>query len=131
MPMVIIHSLPLGDGINMPAALRGVCERIAALGQVELAHVSASWRYLPVGGHAVGGVAAECQPRNSHPIMAELMTPDFYPDARIEAMLTTIAEQISAHAGVALTNVFVAHRAVHSGRVFDNGQIVSWPATQD
>ena len=130
MPMVMIQSLPLGDGINMPVTLRSLCEHVAAAGHVELAHVSANWRYLTIGGHAVGGVSADLQPRDSHPVMAELMTPDFYPDARIEAMLTTIAEQISAHAGVTLTNVFVTHRAVHSGRVFDNGRIVYWPETQ-
>jgi hypothetical protein len=82
--------------------------------------------FFAPGHYAVAGKAAKRQPQDSHPVLVDLLAPDFNPAAKVEKMLTVVASSISKRAHVAITNIFIQHRQARAGMVFDAGEIVRW-----
>ena len=126
MPFIHIKSLPFADEPDTPALLENLCADFAAATGVGIEHVTATWEWLAPGHYAVGGKAADRQPRASHPLLVDLLTPDFNAGADVERMLVAIADSLAEHAGVARDNIFISQRDARSGRVFDAGETVRW-----
>lgn len=66
------------------------------------------------------------QPYAHHPILVDLLTPDYNDAKTIELMPSTVATSLATRAAFAITNIFINHRAAHSAMVFDDGEIVRW-----
>ena len=126
MPFIHIRSLPPARPLDVPAALEGLSRDFAAATGVGLDHVTATWSFLEAGHYAVGGQAAAEQPAETHPVLVELLAPDFNAAEKVEAMLTAVAEGLARHAGVPRGNIFIDAREARSRRVFDAGEIVRW-----
>ena len=79
-------------------------------------------------GIAQTGTGKTCtqQPGNSHPVLVDLLSPDFNSPEQIENMLRVVAASIAKRAQVSLNNIFINHRRAHSGMVFDAGEVVRW-----
>lgn len=126
MPFIHIRSLPLASGKDVAAAVSAIGAEFAQATGVALEHVTVTWDYLRPGHYAAGGEIATDQPQFSHPVLVDLLAPDFNSEAEIASMLRVAAASVGRHAGVAADNVFLCYHAARSGRIFDQGRIVRW-----
>ena len=126
MPFIHVKSLPFNSHFDTSAALEGITRDFAKETGIGLEHVTATWEFLAPGHYAVAGRASSRQPRGSHPVLVELLAPDFNPGAKIEKMLAAVASSIAKRARIPVTNIFVNFRRARSRRVFDAGAIVRW-----
>ncbi len=126
MPVIQIRSLPFKTPIDVSETIEGLMTDFARDTETSLAHVSAAWELMEAGSYGVAGQAVWNQPNDTHPVLVELLIPDFHSEPEIGNMLTCIAKSISARTGVHVNNIFVHHRRAHSGEVFDAGKIVRW-----
>ena len=126
MPFIHIASLPFDPTLQVSAVLEDLTLDFARGTGVAIEHVTATWVFLPPGHYAVAGKAASTQPETSHPLLVDLLSPDFNPPPQIEKMLRVVASSLAKRARVPIGNIFINHRVAHSGAVFDGGDIVRW-----
>ena len=126
MPFVHVRSLPVPPPFDATLAVRAVSAEVARAAAVDERHVTVTWQTLAPGHYASGGETAAEQPRATHPVLVDLLAPEFYAEERIEAMLRAVAAAVSREARVADENVFVDFRSAASGRVLDGGDVVRW-----
>lgn len=126
MPFIHVKSLPLELTIEMPALVQDLTKDFAKGTGVGLEHITATWEFLPPGHYAVAGKTCTQQPATSHPVLVDLLSPDFNSPAQIENMLRVVAASIAKRAQVPLNNIFINHRQAHSGAVLDAGEVVRW-----
>ena len=128
MPVIHIRSLPLKPGLNAGEVACELSRRFAAKLKIDLEHVSVYWDSNPTC-YAVGGVVLDSQPDDAHPVLVNVLAPDFNSPQKIESMLRAIARELSALTGIEESNVFVCYQAARSREVFDAGDIVDWDNT--
>ncbi|HEV8646727.1 MAG TPA: hypothetical protein VGR01_14285 [Burkholderiales bacterium] len=126
MPFIHIKSLPLAKSSDVGVVLEGVSRDFAKETGIELKHVHATWEFLKPSHYAVAGKARDRQPKSSHPLLVDLLSPDFNDAKAIETMLACVASSLAKRAGVSRTNIFISHRQAHSGMVFDAGSAERW-----
>ncbi|OMH26591.1 hypothetical protein [Motiliproteus sp. MSK22-1] len=126
MPFIHIKSLPFETAIDIQPVVEAITLDFAKGTDVAAEHVSATWEFFNAGHYAVAGKAPKYQPENSHPILVDLLAPDFHSKAHIEKMLSIVAESVSKRLGVSINNIFVNHRQAATGMVFDQGKVVRW-----
>lgn len=126
MPFIHVKSLPFDRTFNVTTILERLTEDFAKGTGIGLEHVTATWEFLPAGHYAVAGKSASHQTVSSHPVLVDLLSPDFNPPETIEKMLEVIASSISQQAEIPVGNIFINHRQAHSGMVFDAGAIARW-----
>jgi phenylpyruvate tautomerase PptA (4-oxalocrotonate tautomerase family) len=126
MPFVHIKSLPFQKSFDVPQVIEGISNDFAKATGVGLEHVTVTWEFLLPGHYAVAGVAVQHQPDDSHPVLVQLLAPDFATPAQIEKALLAVAASISKRAKTSSKNIFIHYRQAHSGLVFDDGDIVRW-----
>lgn len=126
MPFVHIKSLPFKPVFEVDKVVEAISKDFAKGTELELEYVSVSWAFFPVGGYAVEGIAKAYQPKESHPLLVDILSPDFNPQAQVERMCRVVAESIEKHTGIPHYNIFINHRQAHSGMVFDAGEMVWW-----
>ena len=126
MPFIQVKSLPLNEPRDVGAVLEGLTRDFAESTGINLEHVTATWEFLPEGHYAVAGSAALHQPQASHPVLVELVAPDFNSPEDVETMLESVALCISKRAKVQMGNIFIRYAGVGSGTVFDGGEVVPW-----
>ena len=126
MPFIHVKSLPFNEPCDVGAVLEGLTRDFAESTGINLEHVTATWEFLPEGHYAVAGSAALHQPQATHPVLVELVAPDFNSSEDVEIMLETVALSISKRAKVQKDNIFISYRDVGSGTAFDRGEIVRW-----
>jgi len=126
MPFIHIKSLPLQKTLDVPCVIEGITQDFSEKTSVKLSHVHTTWEFFLPKHYAKGDKTPEYQPDANHPLIVDLLTPDFI-DAKVVAlMLETIAESISKRAAFQKNNIFINHRQAHSTMVFDDGEIVCW-----
>ena len=126
MPFIHIKSLPFDPPIDAGPALMVVSREFAAATGVDLEHVTATWEFLAPHHYAVAGETAASQVPDSHPVLVDLLAPDFNSPETVQTMLEAVAQSIARVSGVASQNVFVNYREAHAGQVLDAGEIVRW-----
>ena len=126
MPFIHIKSLPLGPHIPVSSVVEEITKDVAREAGVDLEHITATWEYLQAGHYAVAGKAEARQSETSHPVIVDLLSPDFNGAVQIRKMLHAVAESISKRAKVPITNIFINHRQARSGMVFNAGDVETW-----
>ncbi len=126
MPVIHVKSLPFANEFDPSQIVGDLCRDFATETGIGLQYVTVTWEYLPSGHYAVAGNAAALQPRDSHPVLVDLLTPDFHTSARVEVMLRAVAAAIAARTPVDAGNIFVNHRRAYAGGVFSDGDMVRW-----
>ena len=126
MPFIHIKSLPFADAPDTARLLEGLSADFARDTGIGIEHITATWEWLEPGHYAIGGRAVSERPAGSHPLLVDLLAPDFNADDDIERMLVAIADSLATRAGVARDDIFINQRDARSGRVFDAGNIVRW-----
>jgi hypothetical protein len=126
MPVITITSLPFERPRDVRNIIEGISMDFSRDTGISIEHVSASWHFLLPGHYAVGGVSAQYQSARSHPVLVDLLVPDFNSEEKVEGMLNAIAESVSRRGGVSVDNIFINCRYANSGMVFDAGRVVKW-----
>lgn len=126
MPFVHIKSLPLSSGFQPTEIIGDICKDFSEGVGVGIEHVTVTWEYFSEGHYAVAGIVAETQPEKTHPILVDLLAPDFNSEEQVVKMLQVLGLSISSRAKVRIDNIFINHRVAHSGGVFDSGTVVQW-----
>ncbi|MDQ4125958.1 MAG: hypothetical protein M3134_10210 [Actinomycetota bacterium] len=126
MPFVHVRSLPLRDAFDPATALPAISRAFSRDTGVDEEHVTVTWETIAPHHYAAGGVTSAAQPEASHPVLVDVLAPDFNDDERIGAMLRSVAGSVAEAAETTPDNVFVVFHAARSGRVFDGGDVVRW-----
>jgi len=126
MPFIRIKSLPFEESFSISKAVLGINNDFSIANGIPLNHVHTTWELFTSGHYAKGEKAPTFQPYSNHPIIVDLLTPDFNGKEEINIMLETLAKSISSHSKMNLKNIFINHQPAHSGMVFDDGKIVEW-----
>ena len=126
MPFIHIKSLPLGKSLDIPRIIEGISTDFSKKMGIELYHVHTTWEFFLPGHYAKGDIAPAHQPQERHPLIVDLLTPDFNDATIIGMMLKTIAGSISERVGFPTSNIFINHRQAHSSMVFDDANVVQW-----
>lgn len=126
MPLIHISSLPFPEPLDTEAVLAGLTERFALEAGVDREHVTATWSYFQPGHYAVASQTPQTQPSDSHPLLVDLLVPDFTTAARVEALLPIVANALADLTGLSVQNVFINCRKAVSGRVWDDGGVARW-----
>jgi phenylpyruvate tautomerase PptA (4-oxalocrotonate tautomerase family) len=126
MPVIQVKSLPLPPTIQISDVVEGLTKDFADHTGIGREHVSVTWESISPGHYAVGGKVAMHQPEDSHPILVDLLVPDFNSSEKVEQMLHTIAQSISRLTKIPNENVFINCRYATSAMVFDAGEVVRW-----
>ena len=100
MPFIHVRSLPFEEAFDAPHVLEGLAEDFAKGTGIDLEHVTATWEFFAPGHYAVLGRAARHQPPDSHPVLVDLLAPDFNAPAAVEKMLLTVASSLSKRAKI-------------------------------
>jgi len=125
-PIVRITSLPFKQAFDVPAAIVAISKDFSAATGVAEEHVTVTWQYFSADHYAANSKTVSHQPHGSHPVLVDLLAPDFNTLERIETMLRSLASSIAAHCTVAPDNIFIHCHTARSGNVFDVGDIVRW-----
>ena len=125
-PFIHVKSLPFDEPFSVSTLVEGITEDFAEDTGLGLEHVTATWEFLPSGHYAAAGKTARHQPQSSHPVLVDLLAPDFNLQADVEKMLRSVASSISKRAKIPISNIFINYRQAHPGAVFDAGVIVHW-----
>jgi phenylpyruvate tautomerase PptA (4-oxalocrotonate tautomerase family) len=131
MPVIAVRSLPLPGVADLRLLVEAISTDFAREARVEPEHVTVTWQLLPAGAYAVGGRAAETQPAESHPVLVDLLLPDFHDPGAVERMLRAIAQAVAIHARLPIANVFVCARLARPGFVFESGRTVRWSSPDE
>ncbi|MGF1546613.1 MAG: hypothetical protein ACFCUG_04770 [Thiotrichales bacterium] len=126
MPVIQIKSLPFAEPKDLGKLVEAVSADFARDAEIALKYVSVTWELLPPHSYAVAAVTQPTQPRASHPVLVNLLTPDFNTNDQITTMIESLAQAIARHAGIRVENIFIAQQPAKSGRIFDSGKIVRW-----
>ena len=126
MPIISVTSLPFSPAIEVKQILTELSLGFAQQFTIDIAHISASWRYFEAHHYVVAGTSLKYQAVDSHPIMVGLVAPDFTSTEELQNMMAFIASELSNLTGINKTNIFIEYRCAKSGWVFDKGEIVNW-----
>jgi phenylpyruvate tautomerase PptA (4-oxalocrotonate tautomerase family) len=126
MPFIHIKSLAFEKAFDVQSVVEALTLDFSKGTGIGPEHITATWTFLSPGHYAVGGKAAQYQPAESHPVLVELLAPDFNTAETVEKMLMTVASSLSRHTEIPRKNIFIVYRQAHSGMVFDAGEIVRW-----
>lgn len=126
MPFIQVRSLPFEPPLSMGGVVEGLTTDFANGTGVSIEHVTATWEFMKPGHYAVAGQAASFQSTETHPVLVDLLVPDFNGEAVIEKMLLAVASSIEKRTGVPASNVFINCRTAASGQVFDAGKVEHW-----
>ncbi|KKD00407.1 MULTISPECIES: hypothetical protein [Photobacterium] len=126
MPLIRIKSLPFAGDVEVNVALSILSQAIADATQIPQQHIMIVWEYIPAGHFVHGGQLANQQPSNSHPVLVDMVAPNFNTEAQIAAMLELIATSLSRTLPVAQNNIFINYTPAYSDGVYDDGHVVEW-----
>ena len=126
MPFIHIKSLPFEKPVDVSVIIVGISNDFAKTVGVDVEHITVTWAFIRPGHYASAGRTSLYHPDDSHPVLVDLLAPDFNTQSQIETMLLATADCISKHAEVSRQNIFINYRQAHSGMVYDAGEIVRW-----
>lgn len=126
MPYIHIKSLPFEEPKPISDILCRVNRDFALRVDVPLEHVHSTWEYFQPGHFAKGDVSPKCQPDGFHSLLVTLVTPNYNDVSTCGMMLEVLAACLAKHTKIPLRKIFICHRQVRSGMVFDDGELVYW-----
>lgn len=126
MPFIKIKSLRFKQEIDIPNVISSISRDFSNELDIDIKHITVTWEYIEAGHYASSGETVEFQPNDSHPLLVDILAPDFNDKISIKAMLETAAHSITRNSGIPIHNIFINIYQAHSGMVFDSGEIVGW-----
>ncbi len=125
MPIVRIHCLPK-EGLDPGLAVRGITSALVEATDIAPENISVVWLTTLADHYSHAGALAATQPRATHPILVDLLAPDFHRAHTVHAIMKCLVREVAALAAVDPENVTVVHYPVGSGQVYDQGRLINW-----
>jgi phenylpyruvate tautomerase PptA (4-oxalocrotonate tautomerase family) len=125
-PFIHIKSLPFEHELDISRVIQQITDDFSIAAGIGKEHITVTWCFIPAGQYAVAGQAAQCQSASGHPLIVDLLVPDFNTSETIELFIQETAKSISQHTQLPLDNIFINCSLARSGRVFDSGEMVHW-----
>ncbi|MFT5170900.1 MAG: phenylpyruvate tautomerase PptA (4-oxalocrotonate tautomerase family) [Candidatus Marinamargulisbacteria bacterium] len=126
MPVIQFQSLLFEEPVDMASILASITDKLSETLAINRDHFTLFWTYIQAHHYTVGGESKKFQPRDSHPIMIDVLVPDFHDTDMCKAMLCTLSSALSEETDIPEDNLFINLRFAHSNRVFDQGEVVTW-----
>jgi phenylpyruvate tautomerase PptA (4-oxalocrotonate tautomerase family) len=126
MPFIKIKSLKFEKPINIGEIIVNLSKEFSGKVGIDLEHIHVIWEYLDPDHYAMAGKTTKEQPLKTHPILVDLLVPEFIEPDKIKMMLESVAESISCHSGIPIKNIFINCAYAHSEMVFDSGKLEKW-----
>lgn len=126
MPFIHIKCLPQAGNFDLQSVMKQLSNRFAREMDLHEKSITVIWEVLKPDCYLNNGQLASEQPQDSHPVIVDLLVPDFNSQPRIEKMMECIVEVLAVTLAIPIGNVFVNCRLALSGMVMDNGEIVKW-----
>lgn len=126
MPLVRIKSLPFEQDVRIPQVISALSQAISDAANIEQHHIMVTWEYLVHSHYAHHGNIADTQPVDTHPLLIDLIAPNFNTEKQIASMLELIAHTIAEQVPIEKNNIFINFTPAYSDGVYDEGHIVEW-----
>lgn len=126
MPLIQIKSLPFESEKNIGKILKEISEEFSDHMQISEKQVIVTWNYINADQYSYQGKLAENTEKSTHPILVDLIAPDFNSVERIQEMMMCISKSIEKYSDIPESRIFILYRAAQSGFVLDEGNIVEW-----
>lgn len=126
MPLIRIKSLPFAQTAKVTETVTTLSRVVSDAADVPLHHIMITWEYFPAGHYAHHGKVVDSQPEASHPLLVDLIAPNFNTEAQSAAMLELIAQTIAAQVPIEKNNIFINFTPAYSDGVYDEGHVVEW-----
>src|SRR5687768_12430466 len=123
MPLLHIRALPQPRPELIPRALLATCFAIAETWDCSPQSVTVTWEEIRPGHYIEGGIAAQSQPAQTHPPLAELIAFEGATQEVIEVLLSETARVLGESLELG-ENVFITYRDAKSGQVIAGREIV-------
>ena len=123
MPVIQVKALPQDPPLDLAEVLPKISADFAAYAGVAEQFVSLTWTWLQPGHYLCAGQPAQTQPATSHPLLVELLVPDFHRPDQSSRLLRVLAGVLAEHTGVAVRNIFIELRLARAGQAFDDGGV--------
>jgi len=124
MPVISIKSLPFKHSVDIPSILVKLNTNASRATGIDIRHIWSCWDFLKKNHYASGNITGEFTHNSTHSPIVEVISFEGKPGDSVEALLSSVAETISAETGIDIGNIFITYREVRSGEVFDGGEIV-------
>ena len=126
MPFIKIKSNPFEKDMGIPSVIQKVGVEFSQITNIDVEHITVTWEYYLNNHYWYAGKTTEYQDGSAHPILVDLLIPDFNSKEKIDVMLNAIATSLSKHLAIDPNEVFINCSLAKSGMVYDRGQIVNW-----
>lgn len=126
MPFIKIKSMEPTQAVDIGDVVVSIGSDFSSDLGIDIEHITVTWEYFSANHYAVAGKVVKKQPKASHPILVDMLVPDFNDAGKIQRMLESVASSISAHTSIPKTNIFINLSLAHSGQVYFGGDIVEW-----
>ena len=124
MPIISIHSLPVGKRVNTSKILTKICKKTARETGYKPEHFWATWEFIQPKNYSVGKKLSRHQTKTTHSPIVRVLSFEGKPQGHIKKLMTNIAEVLSKELKIDIGNIFIEYSEAHSGKVFGGGQIV-------
>lgn len=126
MPLVRIKSLPFEQEVRIPQVISALSQAVSDAANIEQHHIMVTWEYLAQSHYVHDGKVTDTQPVNTHPLLVDLIAPNFNTEKQIASMLELIAHTIAEQVPIAKSNIFINFTPAYSDGVYDEGHVVEW-----
>lgn len=126
MPLIRVKSLQFDHDVDVSQVVCYLSQVVSDATHIEPQHIMITWEYLPGGHYSHGGKVTQVQPMNSHPLLVDLIAPNFNTEDQIMAMLELIANTIAEQLPIEKNNIFINYTPAYSDGVYDEGHVVEW-----
>ncbi|EAR54671.1 hypothetical protein SKA34_10023 [Photobacterium sp. SKA34] len=126
MPLISIKALPFDPQIEIDSVLKSLSEKIAIQCQIDREHIMITWEWLSYEHYVHHGAVVDKQQQGSHPVLIELIAPNYYSHENIKFLMELIATDISLNLPINRNNIFISYTPAYSEGIYDQGHVVNW-----
>ncbi|PSW05135.1 hypothetical protein [Photobacterium lipolyticum] len=126
MPLIRVKSLPFDHDVDVSQVVCSLSQAMSDANDIEPHHIMITWEYLSPDHYSHGGKVTQSQPINTHPVLIDLVAPNFNTEDQIMAMLELIANTLAELVPIAKNNIFINYTPAYSDGVYDEGHVVEW-----
>ena len=91
MPYIHVKSLPLQNNERIPNAIKRLSRQFEKDTGIEEKHITVTWEILEPDSYSCGGIMQKVQSFETHPLIVDLLIPDFNDHKQIQRMMRSIA----------------------------------------
>ena len=118
--------MPFEPEKNIANILKKISSEFSDHMEISEKQVIVTWDYFKENHYSYQGKIADNIEYNDHPVLVDLIAPDFNSRERIQEMMFSVSKSISEFANIPENKIFIVYSSAHSVFVLDEGNIVEW-----